>query len=455
MRILMVSHAFLPHSRGGVEVCTAYAAQALQRMGHEVRILHRVCSTDRADYEMQESSWEGLPVATINNTFADVNRFEMTYRNRAIEGAFAAWLDRLNSHRPDVVHFQHLTCLSTGLPLVVKARRIPSVFTLHDYWMACQRGQMLQPDLTLCHEPKSTKCARCLAPQISTREPLRRVLRWMSNHPTAPAIRKVGELAQRLYPDKLLQRGQIQAVREIQHRNRHMHRVLRSVDQLITPSAYHRRQFVRFGVPAERITVRYNGQQTELFRDQPYIPADHIRFRFLGSVIPSKGVHVLLEAFGGVRDESATLDIHGWAPHYEGFPTYLQDLKARGDARVQFHGPYENTEVAPILAQTDAIVVPSIWPENAPVTIQEARAAGIPVIASRIGGIPEFVEDEVSGLLFTPRDVSELRAQMQRLVDDPQLVNQLRGGIKPVKTMQEHAAELEAIYTLVVRGDQG
>jgi glycosyltransferase involved in cell wall biosynthesis len=452
MRILLVSHAFLPHSLGGVEVCTANVAQALHRMGHDVHVFHRISQPDHPEYEVQETSWEGLSVTTINNTFSRVDRFEMAYRNMAIEEAFAAWLNRWTP--PDVVHFQHLTCLSTGLPLVTRAQGIPSVLTLHDYWLACQRGQMLQPDLTLCAEPESAKCARCLASQIRTGQPLGRAVNWMIDEARPPSIRSVGRLAGRALPETLRKRDHRHAVREIQARTRHVNGVMRTVNLLITPSEYHRGQFVHFGVPAERVVVRHNGQHTELFRDHPHVPADHLRLVFLGSVIPSKGVHILIEAFNGIDDKRASLDIHGWAPPYEGFPTYFQDLKAQATGRVRFHGPYENSQVAAILAQTDALVVPSIWPENSPVTIQEARMAGVPVVASRIGGIPEFVQDDVSGLLFTPRDVEDLRAALQRLVNDPSLLNHLREGIQRVKTIEEHALELEAIYGQVVAGDR-
>lgn len=452
MRILMVSHAFLPHSWGGVEVCTAYAAVALRQMGHDVRVFHRIAQPDRPEYEVRETSWEGLPVTTINNTFSLVNRFEMAYRNRAIEAEFSKWLERLGHQAPDIVHFQHLTCLSTGLPLVALEQGIPSVLTLHDYWLACQRGQMLQPDLTLCAEPDDEKCAVCLAPQIAPRHGLGLALDWMSSDQRAPLVRILGRLAHRLYPASNGDKSHLQAVREIQRRSLHIAEVLGSIGLLITPSDYHRRQFVRFGVPAGKIVVRHNGMRTGLFQDQPRIPADHLRFSFLGSVIPSKGVHILVEAFKGLKDSRATLSIHGWAPPYEGFPTYFRDLEHQANGRVLFHGPYENRHVASILAETDVIVVPSIWPETAGLTIQEARLAGIPAIASRIGGIPEFVQDEVSGLLFTPGDAGELREQMQRFVDDPLLVKRLRDGLPPVKTIEEHARELEFLYLQLAEG---
>lgn len=78
--------------------------------------------------------------------------------------------------------------------------------------------------------------------------------------------------------------------------------------------------------------------------------------------------------------------------------------------------------------------------------------ACVPVIGSRLGGIPEFVEHDVSGLLFTPGDAVDLHAQMQRLLDEPDLLARLRQGIRPVKTIEEHGRELEAIYEQLIAG---
>jgi glycosyltransferase involved in cell wall biosynthesis len=450
VRLLMVSHAFLPYSNGGVEICTAYSALALQRRGHEVHVFYRIEQPERPEYEVRQDRWRGLPVATINNTFAQVNSFEMTYRNRAVEQALTGYLDRL---QPDLVHFQHLTCLSTGLIEVAKTRELPTVLTLHDYWLVCQRGQMLQPNLTLCAEPEDAKCARCLSPYIYS-YPRPAV---MSRRSLRKLLRPLASLAARLYTRYGVDRYHQQAVELMSQRTRHVHDMMRQVDLLITPSHFHRSQFVRLGLEPDHIVVQPNGHRSELFRDFRHIPSDHLRFCYLGSIIPSKGVHVLVEAFNNIQGERATLDIYGWAPSYEGYPNYFQDLRAKAGPRVRFHGGYNNDRVAEILAHADVVVVPSIWYENSPVTIHEAFLARVPVIGSRLGAIPEFVRHEVNGLLFEPRNAVDLRAQMERLLADPDLRTRLAQNPGPVKTMNQQAAELEAIYQRLIQnvGHQG
>lgn len=449
MRILLVSHAFLPHSKGGVEVCTANVALGLQDQGHEVHVFHRVAQKEEPEYEVRSGSWEGLPVTTINNTFARVSTFEETYRNRSVERAFATFVRGLE---PDLVHFEHLTCLSTGLVELTRDAGIPTVLTLHDYWLVCQRGQMLQPDLTLCDQPEENACARCMTPHIL-------------GHPPE-AIRRSGDRKQRLpraldqlrlgiirrYPGTATRRDLHVALAAIRERNRHVSHVLRQADVLLTPSASHRSQFVRFGVGPDRIQVQYNSLRTEPFDGFIHEPAGHVRFVFLGSVIPSKGVHLLVEAFNGLAGEQATLDIHGWAPPYEGHANYLRDLQATAAPRVTFHGAYENSQVASILAGADVVVIPSIWRESASMIAHEAFLARLPVIAARLGALAEFVQHEVNGLHFEPRDPGDLRRQMQRLIDDVELRAKLAANAGSVRTVAQQAIELHEAYRALVKG---
>src|SRR5207247_9451405 len=85
-----------------------------------------------------------------------------------------------------------------------------------------------------------------------------------------------------------------------------------------------------------------------------------------------------------------------------------------------------------------------------PLVIREAFAAGGPVVASRIGGIPETVTDEVNGLLFEPGDVDDLARQLRRLIQEPDLLPRLRDGIPAVRSIEEATRETRAIYESLI-----
>ena len=96
--------------------------------------------------------------------------------------------------------------------------------------------------------------------------------------------------------------------------------------------------------------------------------------------------------------------------------------------------------------------MPSLWYENSPLVIQEAFAAKVPVIASDLGALAEKVRHGLDGLLFPPGDAASLREVLRRLIEEPAILKCLRANIRPVKSMAEHAKEIEALYERLREG---
>ena len=109
-----------------------------------------------------------------------------------------------------------------------------------------------------------------------------------------------------------------------------------------------------------------------------------------------------------------------------------------------------NTDIAKMLSETDVIVVPSIWYENSPLTIHEAFMAHIPVITANIGGMAELVQDGINGLLFQVGDPKDLARKMQKVIDDPRLIERLSSRIDSVIPMENHVLEIRKIYRTLV-----
>lgn len=446
MHVLFVVHGFPPHNTAGTELYTYYLAKELS-FRHEVSVFYRRSDLAQEEYALTEGHLDGLRVVAVNNTWRRVTDFSMTYRNEAIAARFAEVLDRT---KPDLVHIQHLTCLSTSLIAQCDERGIPIVMTLNDYWLLCQRGQLLQGDLSLCSGPDDDKCARCLAPQIHSLSPAVRRAPLLSttlakagnawwNRGGRALSRAWAWLQARWQPD--------QAVMAIRQRRLHVAEMMDKVDLFLAPSHFLRDTFVRFGLPAEKIRYSDNGMNLKLFAEFKRTSSDRLRFCFTGTLIPSKGVHVLVEAFNGIDPARASLHIYGMNLPYDGYEHYGHELRQLAtNPNIHFMGPYANTDVARILAEIDVLVVPSIWYENSPLTIHEAFIAKIPVITSNIGGMAEYVHHMKNGLLFRVGDHEDLYAKINALIEDPNLVERLSRNIGPVKTIEENAKELEEIY---------
>jgi GT2 family glycosyltransferase len=162
---------------------------------------------------------------------------------------------------------------------------------------------------------------------------------------------------------------------------------------------------------------------------------------------------VLLEAFAGLEPGRATLDLYGAPADYHGDASFLKRLAPLLQVPgIRAMGPRPHAGIPAALAATDVLVVPSIWPENSPIVIQEALLSGVPVIASRIGGMPELVQDGRNGLLFEPRDAADLGRALRRLLDEPDLLDSLRAGARATtfRTLTDDARATHALYASLI-----
>lgn len=436
MRICYLIHVFPPESWGGSENYVLRLAQQM-RQRHETAVFTRTARPDQPEYKVIQESVDGLEVFRLNNNFQDVDRFERIYRNPRVDAIFDNFLEEW---RPDIVHAHHLTCLSTNLVNMAQQRSIPIILTLHDFWMMCLRGQRLHPTLRLCEEVLPEVCGQCVKP-------------WMDGaHARAVADRFGGGLKERGFLRKMAKMAfrwwkRPNPTREIEKFHRYSRGILGRVDLLISPSAFLRDRFVEFGCDPGKIIVSDNGIAPLNLRVPARSPTEKIRFGFVGTLIPSKGVHLLVEAFKQLPQGKAELVVFGAPAEYEGYPEYYQDLqKSAAGTPIAFKGQFTPDAIGTVLSQIDVLVVPSIWYENAPLTIREAFLAHIPVITADRGGMAESVHDGVNGLHFEMGDANSLARAMLRLTDDSDLRHRLSSASPTVKNIADNAGELESLY---------
>jgi len=452
MKIVQAIHWFLPRHLAGTEIYTYNLAKELSKR-HEVHIYCREDGfLDREFYETDEV-YEDLPVRRVYFNLSGVkanpvNQAMTRFKNSTIKKSFSRFLDQVE---PDIVHFQHLFKLSASLIPLAKKRGLPVVVTLHDHWFICYNTQLLRPNLKVCSGPFfGLKCAGCAESGLPHR------LHTLLGPLLTPLLVLLSPLLVPLF----------------MFRTAYMKKCLEQADLIITPSAFLKEKFVAQGFSGSKILFSDNGTRPlSPFPPPPKngvlnsskgeggqsggerVPAEGLRFGYIGTVQKHKGVHVLIEAFNHIDDPSVELKIFGdplIAPDY-----YAQMQSMARNPRIQFPGMFDNAEVGRILSGIDVLIVPSIWPENSPVTIHEAYLAKIPVIASRIGGIPGLVQDGANGFLFNPGDANDLLNKMSLFTEDHSLLERLRGNIGPVKSIEENAQTLEAIYQKLIEAQRG
>lgn len=394
LKVLVVGHGHPEMSRGGAEQAAYDEYRELaSRPGVEAHFLARAplaAGHGGTPFSMFKAPSEYL----FHSDMPDLFKLSQPIKHM-VWSAFRKFLERL---QPDVVHFHHYVFL--GVELLSEVRRtLPKariVLTLHEFWALCNReGLMVRAhDDRLCEEPGLRQCHTCF-PQYTPE-------------------------------DFLLRQTFIQS-----H--------FAAVDHFVTPSEFLRERYIRWGIPAERISTIENGQATELPRvvDRPGAQPAH-SFAFFGQINKWKGLDLLLDALQIVidrRPEGApmpTLNVHGAnlesqeASVRERIQGKLEGLRPH----VQFHGAYRKQDMPELVESIGWVIVPSIWWENSPLVIQESFSLGRPVIAANIGGMAEKVRHDVDGLHFRARDASSLASVIEQALDDPTLWPRLREGIQ-------------------------
>ena len=424
LRVLQVTHSYPPVGVGGVEQHVEGLAAALLGAGHGVTIYTRD-GGEGAEGEVRLDTDAAPAMGRVRYRYGDVKAFAGLYRSAALDAAFDTFLREAQSAHPfDVAHVHHLTGLSVGVLERLRAARIPTVMTLHDYWMLCARGQMWHRRGELCATIEAGRCAECLATPFGY----------------------------------LLGTDPVASVRA-QHTDA-LH-LLGLPDALVVPSARAIPPFAAAGVDPTRIRVVENAVDTTALAAVPALrrrPRDQpLRVGYLGTLIPSKGLDVLVTACQRLPPGAVSLHVHGNVVPYhgdEGFLTRtLSQLRPSDD--LTFHGPYRTGDLPRILAGLDCLVAPARWAEAYGLTPREALAAGRPVIVSRIGGLQDAVSHGVDGLVVAPGDPAELATALARLRIEPELGPALgAAGRKRPRGFGALADELLTVYRSIAKLDQ-
>lgn len=423
MRILKIIHGYPPTHNAGSEVYSQNISEWLAER-HEVLVFTREENPFATDHSLRYEKRGKVDLAIINKA-----RDKDGYRHEATDFAIKSVIQRF---KPDVAHIGHLNHLSIGIPETLKQCDVPSVFTLHDFWLMCPRGQFLQVNFgeetfhRLCDGQEDRKCAR------------RCYNRFFSGYPEHQTN------------DENFWENWIGC------RMNAARSATGTVDRFIAPSRHLMKRFINeFGIDSSKI--EYLDYGFPLVRLAPCLtlsPNEPFTFGYIGTHIPAKGVDLLIRAFSQLK-VPAKLKI--WGRHLGAATAALEALAISLGLRVSFMGEYHNREIAEkVFSQVHCIVVPSIWEENSPLVIHEAQACKVPVITADVGGMAEYVKDGVNGLLFRHRDEADLAGKMTLAATNPAAMQRLgkRGYLHhpqgQVPGLDEHCEALLDIYRKVI-----
>ncbi len=365
MRILHINTLFAPRRYGGAEVFLECLAAGLVARGHQVLVACLSPTPARRGTETLQ-----VHEFSLRNVYWPFDGVRHTRCLKAVwhlRNAFgrggASDIDTLiERERPDLVHSHNLAGFTSAVWSKVSARGIPLVHTIHDYALLCPTTTMFRRDANC-----TVQCRGC------------RLMSWL--------------------------------------KPRHS----QAVNAVVGCSRFALERHVRggyFGRATQHVIHNGNPRSPESATVAASAGPRVLRIGYLGRLAHAKGTEFMLEALLPLVGEQCELLIAG-----SGDAAYVSMLKTKYESRgARFLGQVDASE---FLSNVDVLVVPSLWNEPFGLVLCEAMSAGVPVVASAVGGIPEIIEHGRCGLLFEPRDGEALLHHVAGLARDRQRLGQM------------------------------
>ena len=365
------------------------------------------------DPKNQRSRWEKYFISNVS--FTDVDRNDYLKKLGRI---FYSWEAQKNiSHlldvfNPSIAHLYHIYHhISPSIIIELKKRRIPIVQRLSDFHLIAPNYRLFHNG-AICEITKPTRFYKAIF-------------------------------------HKCVKDSYLASLTEVMEK--YIHFLLgwerENIDKYIVPSKFMARKLIDYKIPPRKIRYLHNFINSEAYQPR-FGGGDYLLY--FGRLSPEKGLDVLLKAMKLLP--KINLKIVGDGPEYNNLMHFASKLDL---GNVEFHNFLSDRQLKNVIAGCRATILPSVWFEISPNSILESYASGKPVIASKIGGIPELVHHGFTGLLFAPGSVDDCVNKITMLWKHNRFITMLgkqaRTYTEQHFTPQKYYEKLMEIYTSAIR----
>ena len=352
--------------RGGAERVFLAESYLMESHGNKVHVFARQHPNNLAS-KYDKFFPREMVTDSIKPSFRGLQSLSQYFYSLNAKRCLSSMMENINF---EIAHAHNIHGrLTTSVLDLLYQKNIPVLMTLHDYKLICPNYKLMYDD-HICEDCKDSRFLMAI---------------WNMCHKNSIVASTIVSLE--AYFNHLFGK----------YRNK--------VQCFISPSIFLKRKLVEFGWPQSQIVYIPNFVEVTKFHAR-YISGKY--FLYIGRLSPEKGIPTLIKAFMKIASKKITLYVAGEGP----FRNNVESMAA-ADSRIRFTGHLAGKTLEEITRNALAVVVPSEWYENAPISVLEALAFGKPVVGARIGGIPEMIKDGVNGYLFTPGHVDDLCEKLE------------------------------------------
>ena len=397
MKILQINKFY--YLRGGAERYQFDLSAALKRLGHTV-----------IDFSMQDNrNWP----SRYSKYFIDEVSFAGDSKLSALKFIYNWQAVRnlrklIKTEKPEVAHLHNIAHqLTPAIIKVLKEANIPVVQTLHDYKLVCPNYRLFT---------HGAQCERCLGGKYYNCAKTK----CMHNSRAKSLLTTIEA-----------------------YWNTRVKRYYDLVDLFIAPSKFMSEVVARGGIKPERVKLIYNF--TDLPENKSMQAGKYLLY--FGRLSDEKGIESLVRAMAKLPQES--LKIVGLGPLHQKLKNLIEEQGLTD--RVELLGAKQGNDLIKVIDEAKAVVFPSVWPENMPISLIEAMRRGRCVVVSRVGGMPELVEEGVSGLQFVAGDEIDLVKKLESLakLDLAQIGLEAKRRVADL-TSKKHVYEIINVYDQLI-----
>jgi len=435
LKVLHCLNHFLPSQTAGTEIYTWALCKGLQQQN----VIAEVAIPNYGKNETTKYEYDGIKVYQFAEPSVVDRALQMGFKMPAGVPHFIKLITEL---KPDIIHFHELAG-SNGFTLhyvkEAKLKGFKTIMTFHIADYSCKAKTLMYKNAILCNgiidEYRCSECMLSKGLSPAKRLPVLKIAKLLYKW-NIDLSHFNSRIATALSYPFLIQKLKVDLLG-----------LEKSCDKLVVLTTWYEKILFDNGLRKEKISIITQGLIHQLSgNDETVSKVDQVKLKliFVGRISPFKGVHLILDALERFQAHEICLDVYG-----TGNEQYAKDCIGRMEQseKVKYKNKLEPSSVVKKMMNYDALVLASTFSEMSPLVIQEAFAAGIPVIASDVYGNAGQIENGVNGWLFKFNDSDNLYKVLKFLVDNKQLIALAKQQISPARLFNEVVDEYKQIYS--------